>query len=488
VFTVLSIDVRSPNPVFTRPYLTLDRERVTSYQGISMASVASGSGTHKRVRSDGSVDMSDENGCEREKRKKNDGNETAAQNVAGVNGRKRLLFPQDCALSFLEKLRWAMQLGRDHADFEPVMKEGKGRPYLTVRAGQAVQTLTTQGYKGTVMTVPKAGEKFTKVIIFRYPTILDPDFLLDDDRFVWVRRHTSRGEERSQLVALVKGEVPEKVFISGAGYRRVAPYVEPPVMCLKCCRWGHKSWACQQDARCRFCGRTHDSRVCRAKIEKGERVMPCCCNCGGRHNAGSPACRVRPQIKIASVVPKEGENGKRPVTTRPEVPREETAAVPNAWAQGPPRVVPSPMACDDGQDRQVQEVKEVPRSSGADFSKEISVITRMFQTLMQRMDAIERKLAQVPSEETKKQKERDEASKETPTKDTETKQTCISAKEQDPESEIIIKGKERKITSVECNDHEKEKLLDRWEIEQNLAKLNDMLEEWKGKVMHSVVL
>ena len=111
MFTVLSIDVRSPNPVFTRPYLTLDRERVTSYQGISMASVASGSGSHKRVRSDGSVDMSDENGCEREKRK-NDGNEAAAQNVSGVNGRKRLLFPQDCAMSFLEKRRWAMQLGR----------------------------------------------------------------------------------------------------------------------------------------------------------------------------------------------------------------------------------------------------------------------------------------------------------------------------------------------------------------------------------------
>lgn len=41
---------------------------------------------------------------------------------------------------------------------------------------------------------------------------------------------------------------------------------------------------------------------------------------------------------------------------------------------------------------------------------------------------------------------------------------------------------------MEYNDREKEKLLDRWEIEQNLAKLNDMLEEWKGKVMHSVVL
>ena len=374
-------------------------------------------------------------------------------------------------MSYMEKLLWAMQLGRDHADFDPLLKEGKGRPYLTVRAGQAVQTLTTQGYKGTVMTVPKAGERFTKVIIFRYPTILDPDFLLDDERFVWVRRHTSRGEERSQLIALVKGEVPEKVFISGAGYRRVAPYVEPPVMCLKCCRWGHKSWACQQDARCRFCGRTHDSRICRAKIEKGERVTPCCCNCGGRHNAGSPACRARPQFKIASAVPKEGveEKGKGPVTTRPEVPREEPAAVPSVWVQGPPQVVPSPMASDPGQNKQVQEAKEVPRSD-TDLSKEISEISRMLQQMMQRMDALEEKLDQVTSGKSEEQKE-GEAIKETPTTDSAMKQTSIPAKEQDSASEIVNKGKKRKTTESVAggttsatfrSDQKTEKIFNQW--------------------------
>lgn len=49
---------------------------------------------HKRERSEGSVDTSDnENGWEQEKRKKTDeGTEAGTQNVASVNGRKRLLF------------------------------------------------------------------------------------------------------------------------------------------------------------------------------------------------------------------------------------------------------------------------------------------------------------------------------------------------------------------------------------------------------------
>lgn len=38
------------------------------------------------------------------------------------------------------------------------------------------------------MTVSKAGEKLTKVIVFQYLTMPDPDFLLDDKRFVWVKR------------------------------------------------------------------------------------------------------------------------------------------------------------------------------------------------------------------------------------------------------------------------------------------------------------
>lgn len=60
----------------------------------------------------------------------------------------------------------------------------------------------SHGYQGKVMTVPKDGEKLTKVIIFQNPSMMDPDFLLEDERFVWVKRNASTVEERSQLVAL----------------------------------------------------------------------------------------------------------------------------------------------------------------------------------------------------------------------------------------------------------------------------------------------
>lgn len=102
----------------------------------------------------------------------------------------------------MEKLKWAMQLGQAYRGFEPLLKEGRGRPYLTVQAGPVEQILMSHGYQGKVMTVPKDGEKLMKVIIFQNPTIMDPDFLLDDERFVWVKRNASMGEERSQLIAL----------------------------------------------------------------------------------------------------------------------------------------------------------------------------------------------------------------------------------------------------------------------------------------------
>ncbi|XP_069171278.1 uncharacterized protein [Procambarus clarkii] len=173
--------------------------------------------------------------------------------------RWRLLFPASCTLAYHQKLLWTVTLGREHRKFEPLLKEGVNRPYLT---------------------------------------ILDPEFILDDQRFVWAKRHLIKGEARSQVVALVRGEVPEKVFITGAGYRHVAKYVEEPIICLKCCRWGHKSWSCQNDPRCRFCGKSHLSNVCRNRLNLGEKIVPRCCNCGGVHNASSAVCSKRPSMGV----------------------------------------------------------------------------------------------------------------------------------------------------------------------------------------------
>ena len=148
-----------------------------------------------------------------------------------------------------------MNLGQAFRRFESLYKEGKHRPYITVGSQEAVELLTTTGYEGIVLQLPQDREKYTKVIIFRYPLILDPDFLLDDARFVLAKRHVVRGDQKSQVIALVKGEMPEEVFIPGSGYRRVAPYVPEPEICLRCSRWGHRAWNCQENARCRYCAR-----------------------------------------------------------------------------------------------------------------------------------------------------------------------------------------------------------------------------------------
>ena len=209
--------------------------------------------------------------------------------------RPRLYFPPQCKMTFQEKTLWTIKLGREHKSFLPLMKEGKYKPYITVGSREAVDMLTTSGYDGVTMTTPNDDEKKTKVIIFNYPVWLDPDYITDDSRFLWVQRHKIKGVERSQVVALIQGEVPDRIFVTGIGYKYLAPYREPEDVCLNCSRWGHRAWSCKADPRCRFCGKGHHSSSCRQKINENIRVMPRCCNCRGDHNARSWECPLRPK-------------------------------------------------------------------------------------------------------------------------------------------------------------------------------------------------
>lgn len=139
------------------------------------------------------------------------------------------------------------------------------------------------------------GKTLTKVIVFNYLLERDPEFLLDDERFKWAERHMVRGRMKNQVVALIKGdEIPQEIFVNGAGKRRIQPYVEEPSFCLRCSRWGHRSWQCQEDPICRYCGKTPDSKVCGDKFKPGARVPPQCCNCDGQHNARLTLCARRP--------------------------------------------------------------------------------------------------------------------------------------------------------------------------------------------------
>lgn len=162
-----------------------------------------------------------------------------------------------------------------------------------------------------------------------YPVILDPNFLLDDDRFVWAKRREVKGEKKNQVIALMKGGVPEKVFISGIGYRKVAKSIEQSVLCYKCSKGGHMTWKCQSDFRCRYCGGKHNSLECGGKIKNGQCVTPRFCNCSGEHNANSVLCEKRPLLRTVQL---QGAGEEQPIQRKDLRPVEEPPPPPeNAW-------------------------------------------------------------------------------------------------------------------------------------------------------------
>ena len=60
-----------------------------------------------------------------------------------INDRKRLIFPDSLELGYHLKLQWAVRLTKAHSEFEVLFKEGRNRPYLTVKDDKAVKHLTT---------------------------------------------------------------------------------------------------------------------------------------------------------------------------------------------------------------------------------------------------------------------------------------------------------------------------------------------------------
>ena len=177
-----------------------------------------------------------------------------------------------------------------------------------------------------MLEVPNLNEKYTKVILFDYPTYLDAEDVLATDMFAWVKRReihmNGKTEPKPQLIGLFKGsDPPERIFIQCLGYKKMAVYKEAPVLCLKCSRWGHMAFKCIYSHRCRYCGRGHDSQQCAEKIKNKEKIPRKCCNCGANHNANDWSCPKRPSDEaklqskeslkkpiVASAAPSESEN------------------------------------------------------------------------------------------------------------------------------------------------------------------------------------
>ena len=220
----------------------------------------------------------------------------------GTNQRQRLYFPNDVQMDYNSKVQWAFKLYTEHPGFEVLFKEGKFREYITVKDESAVEHLTSLGFAGVVLERPREDEKTTKIIIFGIPLCLDPDLLLNNERIVKARRREVKSGGKAfpkpQLIAFLKGDVPEKIFVPCIGYKKVAVFEEQEPLCFKCSKWGHRAYKCQYETRCRYCSKSHDSTECFNKIKDNVKIVPKCCNCGGDHNANSRLCKRRPAVKL----------------------------------------------------------------------------------------------------------------------------------------------------------------------------------------------
>lgn len=112
----------------------------------------------------------------------------------------------------------------------------------------------------------------------------------DDDLQSAVRAvvpvHSVRRLGRSEALKIVFAAecLPEHVTVGHTRFK-VDPFIEKPLQCHKCCRFGHVEVACLGARRCSRCGGEHDRDACAADQLR-------CANCNKQHDASSHLCPV----------------------------------------------------------------------------------------------------------------------------------------------------------------------------------------------------
>lgn len=111
------------------------------------------------------------------------------------------------------------------------------------------------------------------------------------------RLHDGSFEEypRSSVVLAFKPDATlPRMLELGPDRFIVEEYIEAPMQCFKCLRFGHTARNCVSVSRCKNCG----ARYCQ---EECERKTPLCANCFGPHQATYVGCPRRREVAFASL-------------------------------------------------------------------------------------------------------------------------------------------------------------------------------------------
>lgn len=152
----------------------------------------------------------------------------------------------------------------------------------------------TQIHDLRVKTTIPIGPNSSKGVIFhRDLAYLDGVEILEDMKdqgVIGVHCMTKKGENMGRRTGLVfltfaSPQIPDTVKI---GYESVPvrPYVQRPMRCFRCQKFGHTALRCltKDTFVCGKCAGSHETSLCSA-------TAFVCANCGGPHQAAAPECR-----------------------------------------------------------------------------------------------------------------------------------------------------------------------------------------------------
>lgn len=103
---------------------------------------------------------------------------------------------------------------------------------------------------------------------------------------------------RGGVILTFKPEValPSRVHV-GQYVFPVEEYLEAPMQCFNCMRFGHSSKICRASPRCRHCAGAHSYKDCKSTVTR-------CCNCLEEHRATYSGCSKRRDAAFAQRVRK----------------------------------------------------------------------------------------------------------------------------------------------------------------------------------------
>ena len=208
-----------------------------------------------------------------------------------------------------------------------------GQWVITPRTEEAYKTLQSTDF----LTQLKPEEKVTKYILLHYPMEMSMDHILQVDGVQKATRcQTKDGSPTRQVEVHLLGTKKEQLDLGLWGRFKMRPFVDEPMRCFRCQRFGHHKATCHNPICCAICSGRHETSVCIGKHKDGQSTTARCVNCKGSHHAWNPKCPER--LKLIQMDPRQTP-APQPVRERTVTPRDQTISVTVPSVQGAERTV-----------------------------------------------------------------------------------------------------------------------------------------------------